>query len=375
MNPSPSQDFRYVVGIVFIIFNLIAGFTGGWVASTYFSEPGLDSSEIRQQVVLSEGELIADIAERVGPSVVSINVKEESVGFFGNPITQDSAGTGIILSEDGLILTNRHVAAEDADYTVVLSDGTEYGDVDVLGRDPFTDIAYLKIRDASGLKPAPLGDSSAVRVGDQVIAIGNALGQFDNTVTSGIISGLGRPIVAGGGSEAPDSLQNLFQTDASINPGNSGGPLMNLNGEVIGVNTAVAGNAENIGFAIPINDVKSGIDSVTSEGRLVKPYLGVRYVSLTDSIAAELELETKRGAYVFSNNDDPVLPGSPAADAGIQNKDIITKIGDDAITESNSLVTLVGRHSVGDTITLTIVRDGNEMTLDVTLEEAPASLF
>ncbi|MDX1765891.1 MAG: trypsin-like peptidase domain-containing protein, partial [Candidatus Saccharimonadales bacterium] len=306
---------------------------------------------------------------------VSIDVEIESVGFFGRSFTNEGSGTGIILSADGIILTNKHVIGEEATEVVVgLSDGTELTDVEILGRDPFNDIAYLKVNGVDDLTPAPLGDSAGIRVGDQVIAIGNALGQFENTVTSGIISGSGRPIVAGGSGvfDEPDALQNLFQTDASINPGNSGGPLVSLSGEVIGVNTAVAGNAENIGFAIPINDVKSGIESVFENGRLVKPYLGVRYTALTDSIAEEFGLDTKRGAYIFSSSNLPaVLDDSPAQRAGLQSGDIITRIGSEAIDERNSLVFLVGKSKVGETISLTVMRDGEEITLDVVLEEVP----
>lgn len=377
MNEETRAKFRYDVVVIILLLNLAVGFGGGWLAASVFSEPSITNPEIKQEVVLSEGELISDIAKRLGPSVVSINVETESVGIFGSSIVQDSAGTGIILTEDGLILTNKHVVPEDSNFRVVLSDGTEYSDIEVLGRDPFNDVAFIKIREVSGLTPAPIGDSSQVQVGDQVIAIGNALGQFANTVTSGIISGLGRPIVAGGGFEKPDALQNLFQTDASINPGNSGGPLMNLSGEVIGVNTAVAGGAENIGFAIPVNDVKAGIESVKSEGRLVKPYLGVRYIGLTDSVATELSLDVKRGAYVFSDSEDPVLADSPAEKGGVKKGDIITKVNGEDINESNSLVTLIGRHKVGEEVSLTVLRGGGdaEQTLTITLEEAPNSLF
>jgi len=373
--PSSKRESLRIKLVLFImLLNLIAGFSGGWIAATFFGGSDITSPEIKQEVVLSEGELIADIAERLGPSVVSINVEIESVGFFGQSFTNEGSGTGIILSEDGQILTNKHVIGDATDLSIVLADGTEFTDVEILGRDPFNDIAYLKIKDASGLTPAPLGDSSSIRVGDQVIAIGNALGQFENTVTSGIISGSGRPIVAGGSLDEPDALQNLFQTDASINPGNSGGPLVSLNGEVIGVNTAVAGGAENIGFAIPINDVKSGIESVFENGRLIKPYLGVRYTALTDSIAEDYDLETNRGAYVFSESDLPaVLDDSPAQKAGLESGDIIVKVSGESVNESSSLVFLIGKSKVGDSIPLTILRNGEEIILDVVLEEAPES--
>lgn len=210
-----------------------------------------------------------------------------------------------------------------------------------------------------------------MEVGDRVIAIGNALGQFENTVTSGILSGYGRDVQARDGSSI-ESLQNLFQTDAAINPGNSGGPLMNLNGEVIGINVAVA-DGQNIGFAIPINDVKGLIASVRKNGKLERPYLGVRYVSLTDDAAYYYNLDVKRGAYIApSRQGQPsVIPDSPADRAGIREKDIIVAINDVAIDERNSLVSVLGRFSVGDTVELKIIRDGKEQKISLKLEAAP----
>jgi S1-C subfamily serine protease len=237
------------------------------------------------------------------------------------------------------------------------------------------DIAFLRIRNAEdkNLKAAAIGDSSEVKVGDRVVAIGNALGQFQNTVTSGIISGYGRDVqaMAEGGTE---TLQNLFQTDAAINQGNSGGPLVNVNGEVIGINTAVAGRAQNIGFAIPINDVKGLIRSVLDEGELQRPYLGVRYVTLTDDIAFQYNLETTRGAYIVpsGNNDEPsILPNSPAEAAGLREEDIITEIDGTGINQGHSLASLIGGKSVGDEVTLTVLRGNDTLTIRVTLQAAP----
>jgi serine protease Do len=262
--------------------------------------------------------------------------------------------------------------------SITLSDGTTLDNVDVIGRtndsDPL-DVAFLKVNDKKGktLQPAKLADSSKVQVGDKVVAIGNALGQFQNTVTSGIISGYGRSVQAGDESgNSSETLQNLFQTDASINQGNSGGPLVNMNSEVIAINTAVAGNAENIGFAIPINDIQGLITSVLKEGKLVRPYLGVRYISLTDDIAYQYNLNVKRGAYLAPGQGQSViLEGSPADKAGLKEKDVIVKINDTAIDENNSLTSVLGRYSVGDTVELTIVRDGKEQMVKATLEAAP----
>lgn len=364
---------------------LSLGVVGGWVGEQgSFRSSG--STEQAKQVVTEQSDLISSIAAKVGPSVVSVNVISEGFSqdsFFGyESVEQQSAGTGFIISKDGYVVTNRHVVPKGAkSVSVTLSDGTELTDVKVVGRtnesDPL-DIAFLKIGDAKGkeLSVAKLGDSSQMKVGDMVIAIGNALGQFQNTVTSGILSGYGRNVEANGAGNSTESLQNLFQTDAAINQGNSGGPLVNANGEVIGINTAVAGDAENIGFAIPINDVKGLVNSVLEKGKLQRAYLGVRYVMLTDDLAYQYNLDTKRGAYIVpstSGSGVSIIEGSPADKAGLQEKDIITKINDQTLDENHSLVSELGKYSVGDTITLTFVRDGQEQTVQVKLEAAPES--
>jgi serine protease Do len=259
--------------------------------------------------------------------------------------------------------------------SVTLSDGTRLDEVSVVGRTAESDsldIAFLKINDTKDKKlvAAKLGDSSKVQVGDKVVAIGNALGQFQNTVTSGIISGYGRSLEAGGAGGEAETLQNLFQTDTAINEGNSGGPLVNINGEVIGINTAIAaGGAENVGFAIPINDVQGLVKSVLEKGKLERPYLGVRYVTLNDQYAYEFNLDIKRGAYLAPNQgSSAVIAGSPAEKAGLQEKDIIVKVDGTAIDERNSLVSLLSRKAVGEEVELVVVRDGKEQTIKVTLE-------
>lgn len=355
-----------------LFFSVVAGFSGGWVAMRT-AEPASQITENRQALVLTESEVIAEVAESVSPSVVSIKARTTTTSAFFGALTAESAGTGIILTADGLIVTNKHVVNGSQSLTIITSDGTTYTDVSVVDQDPLNDVAFLRLNGASGLQPATLGDSSLVRVGEKVIAIGNALGQFSNTVTSGIISGLGRPVVAGGGSSTTESLQNLFQTDAAINPGNSGGPLVSIRGEVIGMNTAVAGNAENIGFAIPMNDIKPAITSVETHGRIIKPYLGVRYVNLTPALAGDLGLSHKQGALISGEgvSQPAVIPGSPAAKAGLQDGDIIVKVADVAIDERHPLATLLTQHAVGETVALTVVRQGQEQTFSVVLEEAP----
>ncbi|MBC7746429.1 trypsin-like peptidase domain-containing protein, partial [Pedobacter sp.] len=253
---------------------------------------------------------------------------------------------------------------------VVLPNGKTYEEVTVVGRDPLNDIAFLKINDVTDLIAAKLGDSSTMEVGQKVVAIGNALGQFQTTVTSGIISGTSRPVTASDGtSTGVEQLENLFQTDAAINPGNSGGPLVNLNGEVIGINTAVAEGAQGIGFAIPINDAKGLIKGVVATGQIQRAYLGVRYVTISPETAKQLNLTQQKGAYIGGSDASPIISGSPAEKAGIQAEDIITKVNG---VELNDRVTLIGQLSQfvpGDEVTLTILRDKKEQAIKVTLEK------
>jgi len=373
---------KFLVMALLVIVAIGSGFFGGWQGA----RNSASTTPQKQQVILkSQGQLISNIANTVGASVVSVNTTSAvaSQGLFGagQPSQQQGAGTGIILTSDGLIVTNRHVAPYGTtSVSVVLSDGTEFDNVTVIGRTNSTDsldIAFLKINDTKGhkLTPATLGDSTKMQVGDSVIAIGNALGQFQNTVTSGILSGHGRSVQAsdsGGGSS--ENLEDLFQTDAAINEGNSGGPLVNLDGEVIGINTAVAGNAQNIGFSIPINDVSGLIKTVEQTGKLERPYIGVYYVPITNDVAQQYNLNTTRGAYIPTTDQlgsVPIVAGGPADKAGMQSGDIITKLDGKGIDQNNSLSALVNKHSVGDKVILTIVRNGKTQNVTVTLGAAP----
>lgn len=382
----PAKNPKTGLVAVGLIITLLVGFAGGLLGSALqqnrMSQNG--NPEQAKQIFQDESQLISSIVKDVGPSVVSVNVTRDSaqLDFFGNARTtqQQSAGTGFIISDKGDILTNRHVVPASAtSVSVTLSDGTELDNVEVVGRtaesDPL-DVAFLRVKDTKGktLKPVKIGDSNKMEVGYKVIAIGNALGQFQNSVTTGIISGYGRSVQAIGEGDEVENLQNLFQTDAAINQGNSGGPLVNADGEVIGINTAVAGDgAENIGFAIPINDVSGIIKSVLNKGKIERPFLGVRYVSLTDNYAAENKLTVKRGAYLAPSGDGKpvVIQDSPAEKAGLKQGDIIVKVDDQAIDEKNNLTSALAQYSVGDTVKLTVVRDGQEQTLDVTLAVAP----
>lgn len=336
------------------------------------------SIEEKRQTVVQEGEVISEVAQRVSPSVVSIVAEQLSTvnNYFYGPQTRTSqaAGTGLIIDASGLILTNKHVVPEGVtNVQIVMSDGVKYDKAEVIGRDPLNDIAIVKVSNPKDFKAAKLADSDSVKVGQKVIAIGNALGQFQNTVTSGIISGMGRPVEAGdrSGGET-ESLSNLFQTDAAINSGNSGGPLLNFSGEVIGINTAVAADAENIGFSIPINEAKGIIESVKTSGKVVRPYIGVRYIMLTADSAKELNISTQKGAYV-STEAGSIVAGSPAEKAGLKSGDVIIKVNNIELSETVSLASAVGRHKVGDTVNITIIRDGKEQKIAVTLAEAPAN--
>jgi serine protease Do len=370
---------------ILLLLVLFVGFIGGFLGSRVDNNSArvATSTAAKQQYISNESELIASIAGNVGQSVVSINttsnVSAPDIFGFSQDQDQQAAGTGFIISSDGIIVTNRHVVpAGTTSVSITLADGTTYNDVQVIGRTAASspiDVAFLKIGNLNGkqLSPVTLGDSAKVRVGDHVVAIGNALGQFQNTVTSGIISGYGRDVTAGDQTgSSTENLTDLFQTDAAINEGNSGGPLVNINGEVIGMNTAVAGNAQNIGFAIPINDLKGLISSVLSNGRLQQPYLGVRYVSLTNDLSKEFNLKVSRGAYVTSGNGEPaVVPGSPAEKAGIKDGDVITKVNSINIDNKTSLTSALSKFKVGDKVTLTILRGGKAQSLQATLANAP----
>lgn len=378
--PVSTVKLRFLGVAGLIILSLSAGFLGGWLGNQKSDQ---SPTVQKQQVVLkSQGQLINKIAKDVSPSVVSVEVVRTANSFFNVPTEQRGAGTGIIIDKSGLIVTNRHVVpAGSTSVSVTLSDGTKYDGVQVIGRtaasDPL-DVAFLKIKDTKGKKlvAAMLGDSSKVEVGDAAIAIGNALGQFQNTVTSGIISGHGRNLTAGDeGGRDVESLQNLFQTDAAINQGNSGGPLVNMEGQVIGINTAIAaGDAQNIGFAIPINDVKGLIETVVAEGKLERPFLGVVFIPITADMAKRYDLGTSEGAYIPLASEleqDSVIDGGPADKAGIKAGDIVTKVGNDKVDEAHSLTSLLGKRKVGDTVSLTVVRDGKDRVVEVKLEAAP----
>lgn len=315
--------------------------------------------------ITSEEENIASVADKVSPSVVSIITSSRNSSYFGSSEEQ-GAGTGIIVSKDGYILTNKHVVEGASTVEVILSEGTSYKNVRVLGSDPLNDVAFLKIADVNNLPAVEMGDSSSVRVGQKVVAIGNSLGQYQNTVTSGIISGTGRPVSAQSGNSV-EHLTDLLQTDAAINPGNSGGPLLNLSGQVIGINTAIAEDAQGIGFSIPINATKGILKGVLAGKGVERAYLGINYLPITADVAEQYNLSVKKGAYVFANSGPSIAAGSPADKAGIKDKDIIVKVGGVEVGDKGGVSSLVAEYTPGDTITVTVQRGGELVTVKVTL--------
>ena len=313
---------------------------------------------------------ISEIANSVSKSVVSIITNTSTTGSFFTGQVSQAAGTGFILSSDGYIATNKHVVANATKIGVILDDGSTYEDVELIGTDPINDFAIIKIKDVKDLTPIKIGDSKTTNIGQQVVAIGNALGTYQNSVTSGIISGKGRSLTASDSSRTTyETLSDMIQTDAAINGGNSGGPLVNAAGEVIGINTAYASQGNNVGFAIPINSVKGIMAGVLKDGKFERAVLGVRYQTITPLIAKEKKLDVTAGAYVKgSNNVSAVIKGSAGDKAGIKDGDIITAVNGTNIGTAGSLGSLIGEYAVGDTVKLEVYRDKKYVELEVKLE-------
>jgi serine protease Do len=355
------------------------------------------------RAVFSEEATIVDVVTKANPAVVSIVVTKDVPiieryfenldpfgGFFNDPFwgfdfqvprirergterREVGGGSGFFVSKDGLIITNRHVVADtEAEYTVFTNDGDMYN-ARVLARDPVLDVAVLKI-EAFNTPYLEFGNSDEIRIGQTVIAIGNALGEFRNSVSVGVVSGLSRSVIAGDNFGRLELLEEVIQTDAAINPGNSGGPLLNSSGRVIGVNVVVARGAENIGFALPSNLVESVVRSVVEHGEIVRPYLGVRYVQVTPVLKERHGLPVDYGVLVVSGGSPEhpaVVRNSPANKAGIKENDIILELDGVRIDEKRSLGFLIRQRSIGDTIVLKVLRNGEEKIISAILERAP----
>ncbi|MBI3577214.1 trypsin-like peptidase domain-containing protein [Candidatus Gottesmanbacteria bacterium] len=377
---------------VFILLAALLLVAGGLISSGAFglkfpksttNLPPVFTDEGKIKVV-NEESVVIDVVDKASPAVVTVGItKTRRVGdiFELNPFdpfspfrrqqgktqkVEQDIGSGFIVGADGLVVTNKHVVADgEAKYKVVTKDDKTY-EVAKVYRDPANDIAIVKIS-ANNLPTVTMGDSTKIKVGQLAIAIGTALGEFRSTVTTGVISGVGRGIEAGSPFEGyVERLDNVIQTDAAINPGNSGGPLLNSKAEVIGINAAIAGEGQNIGFAIPINVVKDALTNFNQTGQFNRPFLGVQFRIVTRQLSVLNEIP--EGAYIVE-----VVDGSPASKAGLQAEDIITKFDDQKVTSDNDLAKVISKKKVGDTATLTIWRDGKEKTIKVTLGNQEAN--
>lgn len=396
--------------VLVLVMAAIFGFIGGILSPSVFrlyerrlgvsDGKQTDATSVARTDSVAEDATITDLVEKNASGVVSIIITKDipkARSFFNNPFSpfffdpfgsqggsgiqgngsgeterqKIGSGSGFFVSADGLVVTNKHVVSdEQAEYTIIAIGGQEYP-AKVLARDPSNDIAVLKV-EGSDFPALTLGDSDRIKVGQTVIAIGNPLGEFAGSVTRGIISGLKRNVSAGSGFGASERLTDIIQTDAAINPGNSGGPLFDLDGAVIGVNVAMAQGAENIGFALPINQVKRIAEQIRATGKISIPYIGVRYVLLDDTIQKANNLPYDYGALILRGQnmtDFAVIPGSPADKAGLMENDIILEINGEKIDAEHPLGNVIGKHSVGDEVTLKIWHKGEEKEVKVKLEE------
>lgn len=367
-----SRNIKFIVVTIFIV--LVATITTSVVIRSLgtdhdIANVGSSGRDGNSEEFTGEAGSIEEISKKLSSSVVSVLTTSEVYGgFFFSSNETAGAGTGVIVSKDGYILTNKHVVEGSKEISVVLATGDTYENVKIVAQDPLNDIAFLKIDGVDSLSPAELGDSKTLKIGQQVIAIGNALGQYQNSVTSGIISGTNRSVTASSGTGSrTEQLTDMIQTDASINSGNSGGPLVNALGQVIGINTAVASNAQGIGFAIPIGATKGMLSQILETGEASRAFIGVNYIQVTPEVAKKYNLEVKNGAYIYTENGQAVVSGGPAAKAGIRNGDIITKINGIEIGEKGSVGSLTAEYKAGDKIKVTVLRNGQEREFTVEL--------
>lgn len=391
--------------VVLVLFFLATNFRSQiykYLASDYVASVKDEAGEnISTENILSQESFVISAVKKSTPAVASIIVTKELPvyenyfesspfgGFLnlpdlffnipkqrqnGTEKKEVGGGTGFFVTEDGLIVTNRHVVEDEkAEYTVLLSDGKKY-DAKVLARDEVLDIAIIKVA-GSNFEYLDLGDSETISVGQSVIAIGNALAEFQNSVSVGVISGLSRSLVAGDSMGNSELLEHVIQTDAAINPGNSGGPLLDLRGNVIGVNVAVVKGSENIGFALPINSVKSIINSVKETGKIVRPYVGVRYVQIDEQMKKENDLSVDYGILVIrgeGKNEIAVIPGSPADKAGILENDIVLELDGKKLDKDQSFSLLIRDKKVGDSVNLKVLSKGLEKNIKLKLENMPS---
>jgi serine protease Do len=394
----------FVIGAIFISHyraNIFAYLQEGYLLQAQSGNQNLAEGE--KPTTSGEESFVVSAVKKANPAVVSIVISKEVPKYetyvdpnqqanpFGDLFNfpgfnfnvpqyrqngtekkEIGGGSGFFVTDGGLIVTNKHVVEDEkAEYTVFTNDGKKH-DAKVVARDPVLDIALIKI-EGTGFPYLSLGDSDSLEVGESVIAIGNALGEFRNTVSVGVISGLARSITAGDNSGNRETLDQVIQTDAAINPGNSGGPLLNLSGNVIGVDVAVAQGSQSIGFALPINSVKQAIESVKTTGKIVRPYIGIRYVQVTEELKDKNKLSVDYGILVkrgTTESDLAVIPGSPADKAGIVENDIILEVDGKKLDDKTNFASIIRSKKVGEVISLKILHKGDEKTVSVTLEAA-----
>ena len=382
---------QFAIGLLSGIFLMIV-FVSGALAQKVWGLPILRQlstgnqdfpTETFNQKIVSEENVVINVAEKVSQSVVTVSLKRQKItqpqffldpfGMFGNnpfgsqvdkkiETEQVDIGTGFVVDKSGLVVTNKHVVSQGVpgDYRIIMKDNSEH-QVEKIWRDPVNDLAILKIS-GGNFQAIEMGDSDNLRVGSFVVAIGTALGEFRHTVTTGVVSGLGRGITAGDGFMGEEKLDNVIQTDAAINPGNSGGPLLNSVGQVIGVNVAVSQSANNIGFALPINVVKDSLNNFNTTGQFDRPFFGVRYQMLNKEQG--ILNNVPAGAYVVE-----VVKGSSADVSGVLKGDIIVKFdGKELSQESQGLVKLLGKRKIGDRVEVEVFRDNEMKTIKVELK-------
>ncbi|MGE5297998.1 MAG: S1C family serine protease [Acidobacteriaceae bacterium] len=399
----PRQNSKSTLFSSVIVLSLIFGIIGSWIGNVYvvpfYKKSNLAPSDQGIKTVqVNEQSAVVDVVKRASPAVVSIIISKDLnkvPGYSSSPfdfgpfsldpffqsrnqnqsqsqqpnIQEIGGGSGFIISPDGIIVTNKHVVEdENSTYTVLTNDGKKY-DAKVLSRDPVNDLALVKIEGAN-LPTLTLGSSDTIEIGQKVIAIGNSLGEYRNTVTTGVVSGIGRTVTANGTSGGSEQLEGVIQTDAAINPGNSGGPLLDIGGSVIGINTAIDQQGQLVGFALPANDIKRDVDSFKKFGSIVKPFLGVRYVIVNQTIKEENKLTVDYGALILSGgkpNLPAVVPDSAADKAGLKESDIILEINGQKIDQDHSLAGVLKNFNPGDVVKMKVLSRGQEKEVSVTL--------
>ena len=338
------------------------------------SGPTTEPAASRQPVAIDESSAVIDVAASAGPAVVRITSTTGQEITDPLAIPEQGVGSGFVYDASGWILTNRHVVDGSNGLTVELADGRQF-DGTIYGIDTLTDLAIVKI-EATGLPTVPLGESDELRTGQLTIAIGSPLGTYSNSVTAGILSASGRTIQVDGGQ-----LSNLLQTDTAINPGNSGGPLLDSGGNVIGINTAIATSAEGIGFAIPIDLAKPIMRQAVAGEELARPYIGVRFETIDLRVVEREGLDVSNGALIAADGEGPsggtvygVVPGGPADQAGLQSGDIIVSVGHVTLDAEHPLDAVVSQFAPGDSVEMSVLRDGQQLTVEVVLGTRPADL-